>query len=121
MSTGGKRTCQGAAPGYAWDIKGSYHPLAGSLAGSLQVQARALWQAVKQRSILLPAAFVFLWQAQRTSCPLCFLCSPVPHAITLPPFPDTRPGSMHGCSAGACMPADFSSGSRKIARLCKRT
>ena len=47
------------------------YPLAGGLAGSLQVQARALWQAVRQRSILLPAAFVFLWQARRTSCFFC--------------------------------------------------
>ena len=37
-------------------------PVAGSLGSSLQAQARALWRAVSQRSILLPAAFVFLWQ-----------------------------------------------------------
>ncbi|CAL8466314.1 g5850 [Coccomyxa elongata] len=39
----------------------------GSLARSLEVQARALWGAVNQRSILLPALFVFAWQATPTA------------------------------------------------------
>ena len=32
------------------------------LAARLLVQLEALWGAINQRSILLPAAFVFLWQ-----------------------------------------------------------
>jgi len=35
---------------------------AGMLLNRLQVQAAALWNAINQRSILLPAVFVFLWQ-----------------------------------------------------------
>ncbi|KAK9843802.1 hypothetical protein WJX81_006900 [Elliptochloris bilobata] len=37
------------------------------LAGRLVAQLEALWGAINQRSILLPAAFVFLWQATPTA------------------------------------------------------
>ena len=36
-----------------------------ALLGRLLAQLDALWGAINQRSILLPAAFVFLWQARR--------------------------------------------------------
>ena len=42
---------------------------AGMLLSRLQVQAAALWNAINQRSILLPAVFVFLWQV-RGACRL---------------------------------------------------
>ena len=37
---------------------------AAALWGRLLVQLEALWGAINQRSILLPAVFVFLWQAR---------------------------------------------------------
>ncbi|CAL5226019.1 g8825 [Coccomyxa viridis] len=40
---------------------------ASMLLNRLQVQAVALWNAINQRSILLPAVFVFLWQATPTA------------------------------------------------------
>ena len=41
---------------------------AGMLLSRLQVQAAALWNAINQRSILLPAVFVFLWQVRGACC-----------------------------------------------------
>ncbi|KAG2486124.1 hypothetical protein HYH03_015219 [Edaphochlamys debaryana] len=38
-------------------------PLAGSVWTRLVIQMRALWSAVSRKDILLPAAFVFIWQA----------------------------------------------------------
>ena len=45
---------------YMWALWAASH--AGFLLSRLQVQAAALWNAINQRSILLPAVFVFLWQ-----------------------------------------------------------
>ena len=44
-------------------------PFAGRMGLQVTSQARALWSAISQRSILLPATFVFLWQ-------VCNVCMP---------------------------------------------
>ena len=44
------------------------------LAARLLVQLEALWGAINQRSILLPAAFVFLWQVRPASPKLIEHC-----------------------------------------------
>lgn len=44
---------------------------AGMLLNRLQVQAAALWNAINQRSILLPAVFVFLWQVRSVPWTAC--------------------------------------------------
>jgi hypothetical protein len=42
-------------------------PVLGALAARVRTQGLALWGAVKRKDILLPTAFVFLWQATPTA------------------------------------------------------
>ena len=41
-------------------------PRGAQLLDSLRAQVEALWGAINQRGILLPAVFVFLWQVLRS-------------------------------------------------------
>ncbi len=67
----------------AWFTLSGVHPAVArgaQLLKSLRPQVEALWGAINQRGILLPAVFVFLWQ-------VCALCHAVPayavHAVML--------------------------------------
>ena len=55
-------------------------PRGAQLLKSLRAQAEALWGAINQRGILLPALFVFLWQVC-APCPLSRHTQPTTTAV----------------------------------------
>ena len=57
---------------YSGDVIRAAVPRGGQLLKNLRAQAEALWGAINQRGILLPAVFVFLWQVLKTFV-LCVL------------------------------------------------
>ena len=61
---GGGATSRSSSPGGGG---GSGSGSAGSVAESFKQQASLLWRTAKQPAILLPAVFVFLWQATPTA------------------------------------------------------